>query len=121
MKVKIDENLPLEACALFRDAGFDALSVHDQQLTGAPDPEVYAVCQREGRVLITLDVGFADIGTYLPASAAGIIVLRLRLQSWPAVLSVIRLVIPLLARERIAGRLWIVDEQRVRVRLSSGS
>jgi predicted nuclease of predicted toxin-antitoxin system len=78
VKVKIDENLPLEACELSRDAGFDVLSVHDQQLTEALDPEVYAVCQREGRVLITLDVGFAHIGTYLPASAAGIIVLRLR-------------------------------------------
>ena len=107
----------MEACALSRDAGFDVMSVHDQQLTEALDPEVYAVCQREGRVLITLDVGFADIGTYLPASAAGIIVLRLRLQSWPAVLSVIRLLISLPARECIEGRLlWIVDEQRVRAR-----
>jgi predicted nuclease of predicted toxin-antitoxin system len=116
VKVKIDENLPLEACALFRDAGFDALSVRDQQLTGAPDPEVYAICQRERRVLITLDVGFADIQTYLPAPAAGIIVLRLRLQSRPAVLSVIQALISFLALERIEGRLWIVDEQRVRVR-----
>lgn len=116
MKFKIDENLPLEACALFREAGFDALGVRDQQLTGAPDPDVYAVCQRERRVLITLDVGFADIQTYLPASAAGIIVLRLRLQSRPAVLSVIRSLISLLPLERIKGKLWIVDEQRVRVR-----
>lgn len=116
MKFKIDENLPVEACALFHDAGFDALSVRDQQLTGAPDPDVDAVCRREGRVLITLDMGFANIQAYPPASAAGIIVLRLQRQSRPAVLAVIRPLIALLALERLEGKLWIVDEHRVRVR-----
>lgn len=116
MKFKIDENLPAETCGLFREAGFDTVSVRDQELTGADDPDLYAVCQRERRVLITLDVGFADIQTYPPATAAGIIVLRLRLQSRPMVLSVIGPLISLLALEPIEGRLWIVDERRVRVR-----
>jgi uncharacterized protein DUF5615 len=35
MKFKIDENLPIEAAALLREAGHDALTVHDQNLRGA--------------------------------------------------------------------------------------
>jgi predicted nuclease of predicted toxin-antitoxin system len=35
MKFKIDENLPIEAAALLREAGHDALIVHDQNLRGA--------------------------------------------------------------------------------------
>lgn len=34
MKFKIDENLPVEAVLLLREAGHDALSVHEQGLRG---------------------------------------------------------------------------------------
>lgn len=116
MKLKIDENLPAEACVLLGHAGLDALTVADQRLTGLDDPDLYAVCQRERRVPMTLDVGFANIQAYPPNKSAGVIVVRLRQQSRPAVLSVIRPLISLLAQEQIEGRLWIVDEQRIRVR-----
>jgi predicted nuclease of predicted toxin-antitoxin system len=52
MKFKIDENLPLEAAALLREAGHDALTVHDQNLRGALDPKLRAVCIAEGRIPI---------------------------------------------------------------------
>jgi predicted nuclease of predicted toxin-antitoxin system len=116
VKFKIDENLPAEACALLSHAGLDAMTVADQRLTGADDPDLYAICQRERRILITLDVGFANIQAYPPETSAGVIVLRVRQQSRPAVLSVIQPLISLLAQEQIEGRLWIVDEQRIRVR-----
>lgn len=116
MKFKIDENLPKEMGVFFRDVGLDALSVGEQQGSGTDDQEIYAVCQRERRVLITLDVGFANIQNYPPGQSAGVIVLRLTEQSRSAVLSVIRPLISLLEQEPIEGRLWIVDERRIRVR-----
>ena len=63
MKFKIDENMPLEAAALLRDAGYDATTVSDQNLTGASDSSLITVCQKEERVLVTLDNDFADIRT----------------------------------------------------------
>ena len=61
MKFKIDENLTGEVAAMLCKAGQDAATIADQQLTGADDSTLHAICQREGRVLITLDVGFGNI------------------------------------------------------------
>ena len=90
--------------------------VLEQTMGGEPDPIVAAVCQREGRVLVTLDTDFADIRTYPPAERPGLLVLRLRRQDKPHVLSVLGRVLPLLKTDPLSGRLRIVDEERVRVR-----
>jgi len=58
----------------------------------------------------------ADIRAYPPAEYAGFAVLRLRDQRIASVIEVVRRILPLLAAESLAGRLWIVDERRVRVR-----
>lgn len=116
MKLKIDENLPKEMCAAFRQSGFDATTVDEEDMTGADDQAIHAVCQRERRVFVTLDLGFANIQSYPPAGSAGVVVLRLKEQSRATALAVIRPLIALLAEERIEGRLWIVDHHRIRIR-----
>ncbi len=116
MKLKIDENLPVEAAALLQRAGHDATTVVSEQLSGADDPELMSVCQTQGRVLVTLDVGFADIRAYPPLESAGLIVLRLRLQDKAHVLDVLGRLTRVLAAENPSGQLWIVDEERVRIR-----
>lgn len=116
MRFKLDENLPVEAAAVLREAGHDAATVLDQNMRGEPYAGVAAACQREARILVTLDTDFADIRAYPPGDSPGILVLRLRRQDKPHVLSVVRRLLPLMAREPLAGRLWIVDGDRVRVR-----
>ena len=85
-------------------------------MAGQPDTTIATVCQREGRAVVTLDMHFADIRVYPPADYYGMIVLRLARVSKPPVLSVLRRLLPLLERESLAGKLWIVDETSVRVR-----
>ena len=89
MKFKIDENLPREAVGLFRGTGYEASSVLGQSMGGAPDPDVASVCRRERSVLLTLDVGFADIRTYPPEEHHGLIVLRSKRQDKAHVMGVI--------------------------------
>jgi len=115
MKFKTDENLPTEAADLLRSAGHDAVTVGEQRLGGAVDSMVGSVCQREGRVLVTLDLDFADIQTYPPSRYPGFVVLRLSRQDKAGVLRVIARTVPLLAGEEVAGRLWIVEENQVRI------
>lgn len=55
MRFKLDENLPAEAADLLRDAGYDAVTVLEQEMSGETDASVAAVCEQEGRVLVTLD------------------------------------------------------------------
>jgi predicted nuclease of predicted toxin-antitoxin system len=115
-RFKTDENLPLEVADLLRAHGYDALTINDQRMSGASDPNIAEVCQQEGRTLITLDLDFADIRCYPPASHSGMIVLRLRRTDKLALLAVTRRLIALLDQETVAGSLWIVDEARVRIR-----
>ena len=115
-KFKVDENLPTEAAELLTSAGHDAVTVRDQRMAGQPDTNVAAVCQQEERVVVTLDLDFADIRSYPPAEHAGIIVLRLTLLDKLHVLSVLQRVLPVLEHEPLVGKLWIVEETSVRVR-----
>ncbi len=116
MKFKIDENLPVETADLLREAGYDAITVVEQQLGGSADSEIASRCQVEGRSLVTLDADFADIRTYPPAEFAGMIVLRLRSQDKPHVLETLNHLIPVFDSEPLDRRLWIVEEGRLRIR-----
>jgi predicted nuclease of predicted toxin-antitoxin system len=116
MQFKTDENIPVEAVALLRAAGLDAVSVFDQALSGRPDSRIASVCKREDRALITLDTDFADIRTYRPEDYPGLLVLRLAKQSAPEVLRVLRRLLGILKTADCRGQLWIVEHDRIRVR-----
>lgn len=116
MKFKLDENLPREAAELFEGAGHEASSILGQGMGGAPDPDVALACQREQRALLTLDVDFADIRAHPPEEYHGLVVLRLKRQDKVHVMGVIGRLLTALETEPLAGRLWIVEEERVRIR-----
>ena len=116
MKFKLDENLPWELSETLRQQGYDASSVLDEGLSGATDAAIATVCREEQRVLITLDLDFANIRSYPPQDYQGIIVLRLGRQDRNAVLALILRTLTLIRTEPIAQRLWIVDDHRTRIR-----
>jgi hypothetical protein len=76
MEFKLDENLPKAATGLFTQAGHDALSVLDQKLGGHADESIGSICRAEGRVIVTLDLDFADVRNFPPCDYSGIIVVR---------------------------------------------
>ncbi|MGD0897318.1 MAG: DUF5615 family PIN-like protein [Thermoguttaceae bacterium] len=115
-KFRVDENLPIEVAGLLASAGHDAVTVGDQRMVGQPDANVAAVCQREGRAVVTLDLDFADIRAFPPGDYAGIIVLRLARLDKPRVLAILQRLLSVLEHEPLVGKLWIVEETTVRVR-----
>ncbi len=116
MRFKVDENLPVQCVRQFCEAGYDALSVHDQGLTGATDPRIADVCKDEQRVLVSLDLDFADIRTYPPSESAGIVVFRLKSQDARTLSQIVKRLLVLLREESPVGALWIVEEDKVRIR-----
>jgi predicted nuclease of predicted toxin-antitoxin system len=116
MQFKLDQNLPPSAADLLRGYGHNVMTVYEQGLQSCNDPEVLAMCQSEGKVLLSLDLDFSNILVYPPPRYAGLIVLRLHKPGQRAVLSLLRRVVPHLETESVEGRLWIVDEHRIRVR-----
>ena len=116
MRVKLDENLPIQLKRLFTESGHDAATVVDEGLGGAADTEIAAICIAEERVLVTQDLDFADIRTYPPAEYAGIVVFRLSSAARDALLEVIPILIERLEESFPKGQLWIVEHSRIRLR-----
>ena len=88
----------------------------DQGLGGGSDAELAALCLREARALVTLDLDFADIRAYPPAAYRGLVVLRLVRQDKRHVLDVLARLVQALRVEPLDGTLWIVEENRIRIR-----
>lgn len=116
MEFKLDENLPVEVADLLVQEGHRATTVTVQRLTGKPDDTIARICALEGFALLTLDTDFADIRSYPPSEFSGIIVFRLRRQDKPHMLEVMPRVIQKLATEPLKGLLWIIEEDRIRIR-----
>jgi predicted nuclease of predicted toxin-antitoxin system len=116
MKFLVDENLPDEVADVLRGDGHDAVSVVERQLTSAGDPTLAELARAEGRAMVTADVDFASVLNYPPEEYEGIIVLRLVQQGKSRIEAVIRALLPLLKTEELKGRLWIVEDDRIRIR-----
>ena len=115
MKFKIDENLPVEFAHELRAIGHDAVTVFEQRMGGTSDEDLFSVCINEDRILMTLDIDFADIRMYPPSVSPGIIVFRIQPQDKNRLLYCLGRIIPLLGKEQIFRMLWIVEEDRIRI------
>ena len=116
MKFKLDENLPVDLVGVFQSAGHDASSVFEQNLSGEQDNVLLDICRKEKRAFFTLDLDFADVRTYPPVENEGIVVLRLQRQDKDNVEEVTKRLLPAFSSEPVARRLWIVDENKIRIR-----
>jgi predicted nuclease of predicted toxin-antitoxin system len=112
---KIDENLPKDAAILLREHGYDAMTVGEQGLAGTQDPQLLRICREEDRVLITLDLDFANVRVYPPMQHLGVVVMRPPRQDKATVMGMLRQLLPVLDSTSIDRQLWIVEPERLRV------
>ena len=116
LRFKLDENLPRRIESALRELGHDAQTALSEGLAGSPAPDLLAACVAEDRLLVTLDIDFADIRAYPPGSHRGVWVLRPPNQAFGNVLNAVLAGVRLTTVERTAGQLWVIDEKRVRIR-----
>lgn len=67
MKFKLDENLSRHLKPVLIGFGHDVLTAVDENLLSHPDTEIARAAKDEQRMLMTLDVEFADLRKYPPA------------------------------------------------------
>ena len=116
IRFKLDENLPRRVEPALRLLGHDVETAISEGLAGSLDPTLLSACTVESRILVTLDLDFANIHDYPPGSHQGIWVLRPAVQTFDAVLRLVLSGVKLAASEQAMGRLWVIDERRVRIR-----
>lgn len=78
MNLKLDENLSRHLRQSLNALGHDVTTAADQGLLAQSDAVIAAAAKVEGRMLLTLDLEFGDIGKYPPGSHPGIILFRPR-------------------------------------------
>jgi predicted nuclease of predicted toxin-antitoxin system len=116
LKFKLDENLGSLGVEVLTGAGHDVATTVEQHLSGVSDLQLYEVCCREQRILITLDHDFGHVLRFPPQAGAGIVVLECRGRLSPAtILARVREFAAVLAERTIDRELWIVESGRVRV------
>ena len=115
MRIKLDENLGQRVAEVVRAAGHDVATVHEQRLTSATDQQLFSVCVRERRLLVSLDTDFANPLRFDPLKSAGIVVLRVRSEPTRTELDdAVRTLLAALQHADPAAHLWVVRGRRVR-------
>lgn len=114
MRVKLDENVPHGAVAVFVDGGHEVHTISD--VVGHSDADVWSACVAERRMLVTFDLGFGDIRAYPPASHSGVVVLRLADQRPDVVADVLRRFLADYDLDTLSGHLIVVTDSLVRLR-----
>jgi predicted nuclease of predicted toxin-antitoxin system len=119
VKFKLDENLGVRTQKIIRDAGHDIQTVYEEAISGISDDQLFSFCQNEQRVLLTLDLDFANVLRFPPEKTEGIVVIRLpRNPSLPLLEQLVRQFLLALEQIPIENKLWIVELGRVRVHQS---
>jgi uncharacterized protein with PIN domain len=59
MRILVDENIPLVTAKELRSLGHDVMDIRGTNLEGIDDEDLWKIVQKEKRLLITTDKGFA--------------------------------------------------------------
>ena len=113
----VDESLPTLLAEELVRAGYEAVHAYDVGLQGAPDEQVHERADATGAVLLTRDLGFADVRRF--PGGSGIVVVRIR--GRVLMRELVRRVLDLLGGlsseiEELEGKVLILEPGRSRIR-----
>ncbi len=115
----IDEDLPRSLSFRLQQRDNQSQHITDLELRGLPDAAVFAVPQKDAAILVSRDLGFANILQYPPGTHHGIVVARFpsALPGEALVAQVVELLMTVDAGE-FEGSLIILEPGRARIRRS---
>jgi len=117
MRFVIDEDLPRSLGPALQEAGHEVLDVRDHGLRGASDQQVFTFAQARQAVLVSEDLGFANLLRFPLNSHHGLIVGRFptTLATSLVVREIVR-ALGTLTPADVSGALVIIETGRIRRR-----
>jgi predicted nuclease of predicted toxin-antitoxin system len=116
MKLLLDENLSPAHAERLCLAGHDVVSALKAGLSGASDAKIRTAAIEGQRILVTLDADFGNLRRFPPTSTPGVIWLKPRRPTEPAIVSLLERAMPLLSTIDLTGKLAVIDEEKIRLR-----
>ena len=112
----IDEDLSRSLASFLRARGIDAVDVREIGFRGASDDAVFSRGQQERRIIVSGDLGFANVLRYPLGSHHGVIVVRYPNEvSAHLVNEAVAAALANVTETEITGALLIVEPGRVRM------
>ena len=119
LRFLIDEDCPLSLENLLNSKGYDTIHVKTSGLSGTKDPELFMFAQKGQRIIISRDLGWANIKNYPPNSHCGLIILRFPFEAVAMeIRQVVEQFIDCVDISEIVGAIVIVDKNKFRIRKS---
>ncbi|MFB2892664.1 DUF5615 family PIN-like protein [Aerosakkonemataceae cyanobacterium BLCC-F50] len=116
MKFLADMGISLRTVAWLRSVGYDIVHLRDEGLQRLPDDEILIKARAEGRILLTVDLDFAELlavsGEVLPS----VILFRLGNENYQAINERLAEVLSQCQEDLEAGAIISVSNQRYRVK-----
>ena len=116
MRIKLDENIPVDLIDVLASCGHDVDSVPQEQLSGSVDDRVWDATQSASRFFVTQDLDFSDIRRYEPGSHHGLLLLRLREPSRRRLVEQIKELLSLPEAAAWSGCVVVVTDRKLRIR-----
>ena len=115
MRIKIDENLPLDLIDELTALGHDVDHVKGSALAGKKDRDIWRIARAEQRLLITQDVEFTDARLLETGPHPGFVLLRAT-QGENNIIRRVREVFQTYAVESWRNCIVVISDEKVRVR-----
>ncbi len=111
-----DENIFPSTKHILEILGNDVVDIKDTEFVGCSDKVVSKIARKENRIIITMDLDFANIYKFPPSIHPGIIVIRVRPAVPERVDKVMNLFLRKFAPNNMKNFLVILDEKGFRIR-----
>jgi predicted nuclease of predicted toxin-antitoxin system len=116
MKIKLDENIPVQLAEILNTLGHDADTVADEKLKGQPDSQIWQAAQNSERFLITQDMDFSDVRAFAPGLHHGVLLVRLGNPSRRALLERLKYLFEAEDIESWSRCFVVVTDRKIRLR-----
>ncbi|MEN9216490.1 MAG: DUF5615 family PIN-like protein [Gloeomargarita sp. HHBFW_bins_162] len=117
MKFLIDEDCPLSLVRLLTARGHEVIHVKTSGLSGLKDVDLFTLAQKEQRIIISRDLGWANILTYPPNTHVGLIILRMPFRAIATeVYQTLEHFIDQVDLSEVIGAIVIVEPNKFRIR-----